>query len=265
MIKKNLGFILILICLVVSILYFFIYPTPKTFPIEDKTKPILIAHAGGVYEGKIYTNSIEAVEHSLNEGYDFIEIDLQILIDNKLGGIHDMAQFNKSIGLGDILDPISSKDFKKHKIYNTLSPLLSDDIVSIFSKNKVYLVTDKIENPELLEKEIPLDKKRMLVETFSYKTYLNHVKYGYDYPMLCIGGKEELEHYWPLFIMGKIKIITFPAEKILDSKEKLEQLIKKDIAIFAFSSNDKNFILKYGGYTVSGFYTDSITYHNLYD
>lgn len=104
----------------------------------------------------------------------------------------------------------------------------------------------------------------MLVETFSYTSYVNHVRYGYDYPMLCIGGEEELEHYWPLFITNKVRIITFPADKIIDSADKLQELIKKDVAIFAFSTDDRDLILKYGGNTVSGFYTDSTTYRDLY-
>jgi len=263
--KKNIISIFIILIIAVIILHFFIYPSPPAFPIHDKNQPILIAHAGGEYDGKTYTNSVEAVTTSLKNGYKFIEIDLQILTDNKLGGIHDMIHFNKMTGFGEVSDPVSSEDFKNRKIYGNLSPLLSDDIVNIFKNSDAFLVTDKIEEPLLLEKEIPLDKKRMLIETFSYKSYLNHVKHGYDYPMLCIGDLSELEHYWPLFVTGKVKIITFPAERIPECQKELTELINKGVVIFAFSTNDKDIILKYGGTTVSGFYTDSVTYENLYE
>jgi len=263
MIKKILIGLFVILCITVGIFHFFVYPSPDKFPLQDKSKPILIAHAGGAYEGKTYTNSIEALSNSMQNGYNFIEIDLLLLSDDKLGGVHELDQFNEITGFNKDYTPVSSKDLKERRIYGNLHALQAEDIVDKFKNSDAYLVTDKTDDPRLIERDIPLDKKKMLVEAFSYKAYLNLLKNGYHYPMLCIGDKHSLDHYQPLFITGKVKMITIPVELIAQAQNELESLINKGVAIFAFTSNDIEFMKKYGGTAVTGFYTDSITYKDL--
>jgi glycerophosphoryl diester phosphodiesterase len=51
--------------------------------------PRLIAHAGGIYEGKVYTNSIAALEQSYAAGYRLLEVDLNLTTDNQIVLLHD--------------------------------------------------------------------------------------------------------------------------------------------------------------------------------
>lgn len=43
-----------------------------------------MAHAGGGYEGNIYSNTEEAIRNSINNGYKFIEVDMTLTSDDKL-------------------------------------------------------------------------------------------------------------------------------------------------------------------------------------
>jgi glycerophosphoryl diester phosphodiesterase len=49
----------------------------------------LIAHAGGHIYGYKYTNSLEALENSYNNGFRFIELDFDWTQDNQIVLIHD--------------------------------------------------------------------------------------------------------------------------------------------------------------------------------
>lgn len=81
--------------------------------------------------------------------------------------------------------------------------------------------------------------------------------------MQTVWNEYMLGYYWPLFLTKKVKIITIPTYLISNCPDKLAQLIQKGIIIFAFTSNDKEFIKRHSGKTVTEFYTDSITYNNL--
>jgi glycerophosphoryl diester phosphodiesterase len=48
-----------------------------------------VAHAGGAYGGKVYTNSIESLQSSYDRGYRIIEVDINLSSDNELVLIHD--------------------------------------------------------------------------------------------------------------------------------------------------------------------------------
>ena len=70
----------------------------KAKPLETSEKPInfldypLIAHAGGGFlpdEKLIYTNSVEAFQHSIKSGFKMIEVDLWGIIDDDLIFSHD--------------------------------------------------------------------------------------------------------------------------------------------------------------------------------
>jgi hypothetical protein len=48
-----------------------------------------IAHAGGLYQGSVYTNSVAALQHSYEQGYRLMEVDLNLTTDNQVVLLHD--------------------------------------------------------------------------------------------------------------------------------------------------------------------------------
>ena len=69
--KRKAAYILfIIICLVVSVAagLHYRYPKPQIFP-GASSAPIMIAHAGGMIGEHPYTNSLEAVQASIRDGF----------------------------------------------------------------------------------------------------------------------------------------------------------------------------------------------------
>lgn len=141
--------------------------------VSECTSPELIAHAGGGIEGFVYTNSREALEKSIADGYRYIEFDLVLTADSVLVAAHDWEEFNSITGLehnGDTAPAFS--DFLQRRIYNRYTPLSAQDINAVFeSDTTLILVTDKISSPYLLARNFPNLKRRMVVEAFSYDDY----------------------------------------------------------------------------------------------
>ena len=78
-------------------------PQPQEFA------PQLIAHAGGVIDSCTYTNSREAMLHSLAKGYRFIEFDLLFTSDSVLVAAHSWEKFNSMTGFGHLGDSVDRK------------------------------------------------------------------------------------------------------------------------------------------------------------
>lgn len=139
---------------------------------------LFVAHAGGSIDGHIYTNSREAVENSLKNGFKFIEIDFLVTSDGHLVAAHDWKKFGEMTGR-DTITSLPLEEIKKLNIYNRYHILSGKDITEIMEKHQdMILVTDKIRDISLLEKEISF-KKRTLVEVFSRFDYLKCLWYGF--------------------------------------------------------------------------------------
>lgn len=148
---------------------------------ERVERSTLVAHAGGAIDSCLYTNSREALELAAKNGYRFIEFDLQFTSDSILVAAHSWNEFNQmtdSAHLGDAAP--SYKDFTSRRIYGRYTPLSAREINDFFEFNdSLFLVTDKVSNPELLHHYFPNLKDRMVVEAFSYEDYLQLSAEGY--------------------------------------------------------------------------------------
>lgn len=143
--------------------------------------PELIAHAGGSVDSCIYTNSREAMELAFQKGYDFIEFDLLYTSDSVLVAAHSWSEFNAmtdSAHLGDTVPSFS--DFSSRRIYGRYTPLSATDINTFFEKHdNLFLVTDKVSDPDVLLQYFPNIKERMVVEAFSFQHYCRLKAQGY--------------------------------------------------------------------------------------
>ena len=149
---------------------------------QEKVERVeLIAHAGGVIDGNIYTNSIEALQQAKANGYEFIEFDLIFTSDSVLVAAHSWSDFNEITGFAHKGDCAPSfAEFSSRRIHNRYTPLSADDINSFFVANRnLYLVTDKTSSPEVLARYFPELKERMVVEAFNYNDYCKLIDEGY--------------------------------------------------------------------------------------
>ena len=148
---------------------------------EEHFSPTLIAHAGGAVDSCIYTNSREAMEQAFEKGYRFVEFDLLFTSDSVLVAAHSWSDFNAmtdSAHLGDTVPSFS--DFASRRIYGRYTPLSAAEINTFFEQHdSLFLVTDKVSDPDVLQQYFPNIKERMVVEAFSFQHYCRLKTQGY--------------------------------------------------------------------------------------
>ena len=222
---------------------------------NNKDEANFIAHAGGGINSDTYTNSIEALEKSIQNGFKFIEIDLMETSDDFFVGVHDWPTFKKKIfNYKYEIDkkPMTLNQVKNSKINNNYKPLTINYINEIFNKNEsLYLITDKTNNFKKIISDFTFDQSRIIVEIFGRDNYFLSIKEGIINPMFSASISD-----YDFILKNNIQLIAIHSEDLIRNKEKYEKLIKKNVFIFVYSTNNKKFIEEHLDISVSGFYTD---------
>lgn len=207
----------------------------------------LIAHAGGGINGLKYTNSLEAMEQSIEHGFKMIELDLLISSDGRIVAVHDWKTFHEMTNSNNT-GAISSKEFESKIIYDQYKTLNISTAIDILDKNDVVLVTDKIKNLALLSKYI-IDKDKSIIEVFSTDKYNEAIELGFNNVALNIDLNTPLILEW--IDLNKIKAVTYRGDNLgsLGSEyQKAIELSNMGVSAMIYSTND----LDLGGIKASG-------------
>ena len=226
----------------------------KEFLNKNNLENQLIAHAGGGINELTYTNSLEALNQSISNGFKLIELDLKQTSDEKLVAVHDWKSFKEKTGCCvNQKFPIDHKTFKDQKISN-LNLLDYKKINEIFSKNKdLILVTDKTNNFELIKNQLNFEPSRIIVEIFGQQNYFEAIQSGIKNPMYSanLNDFEFIKKY-------NVKLIAIHTSELQNHYKKYLELKNSGVLIFVYSSNKIDFIKKYQS-IVTAFYTDFLS------
>jgi phosphoglycerol transferase len=133
-----------------------------------------IAHAGGRIDGKTYTNSLDALELSYSKGFRMFELDISKTLDGIFVAAHDWKLWKKHTAFTSDKIP-THLEFMSYKIHGKYSPLDMPAINRWFAEHAdAILVTDKINEPLSFSKKF-IDKKRLMMELFSYEKVLEAI------------------------------------------------------------------------------------------
>ncbi len=125
-----------------------------------------IAHAGGEIDGKIYTNTKEALDLNYLKGFRLFELDIRKTTDGQFVAVHDWKEWSTFTNSKGIY-PVSHKEFLSKKVYGKYTPLDIQRINEWFEKHKdAILVTDKVNDPIAFSKQF-CDKNRLMMELFT--------------------------------------------------------------------------------------------------
>ncbi|CAK2123122.1 Glycerophosphoryl diester phosphodiesterase family protein [Vibrio crassostreae] len=207
----------------------------------------LIAHAGGGINGLKYTNSLEAMEQSIEHGFKMIELDLLISSDGRIVAVHDWKSFHEMTNSNNT-GSISYKEFESKTIYDKYKTLNISTALDILDENNVVLVTDKIKNLVLLSKYI-IDKDKSIIEVFSTDKYNEAIELGFNNVALNIDLNTPLILEW--IDLNKIKAVTYRGDNLgsLGSEyQKAIELSNMGVSAMIYSTND----LDLGGIKASG-------------
>lgn len=101
----------------------------------------LIAHAFGEYDGRTYTNSLEAFEHNYNAGHRLFEVDFQFTKDDILATLHDKPRTDMDAPLYDKELEIGTFDEEQVAVPYTL--LTFEQLCKLMVKyDDIYIITD---------------------------------------------------------------------------------------------------------------------------
>lgn len=197
----------------------------------------LIAHAGGGINGLKYTNSLEAMEQSIEHGFKMIELDLLISSDGRIVAVHDWKSFHEMTNSNNT-GSISYKEFESKIIYDKYQTLSISTAIDILDGNDVVLVTDKIKNLALLSKHI-IDKDKSIIEVFSIDKYNEAIDLGFNNIALNIDLNTPFILDW--IDLNKIKAVTYRGDNLgsLGSEyKKAIELSNMGVSSMIYSTND---------------------------
>ena len=216
----------------------------KAYPNEHNNIPDiidnsggLIAHAGGGINGLKYTNSLEAMEQSIEHGFKMIELDLLISSDGRIVAVHDWKSFHVMTD-SKAKSSITYNEFAIKKIYGEYTTLSIEQINEIINESNVFLVTDKIQDLDLLSQHI-MDKDRTIVEVFNIDKYNEAIKLGFNNVALNISVSSPFIIEW--LSLNEIKAVTYRGDKLNNYGSEYENAIKignEGISSLIYSKED---------------------------
>ncbi|MDN5210840.1 sulfatase-like hydrolase/transferase [Fulvivirgaceae bacterium BMA12] len=221
-----------------------------------------IAHAGGMIDGKRYTNSLEALNLFYSKGFRLFELDIIKTTDGHYVAAHDWESWSKMVGYeGEI--PVSRETFLKHKLFGTYSPMDMTMINNWFKEHKdAILVTDKINKPKAFS-AVFTDKKRLMMELFSLEAVKEGLAAGIKSAMPSRGVIRSLKGN-KADLLKKLGVtdIAISRGDVAGNAKFYEDLKKHGIKAYAFHINvdvtkDEKYVVKYEMDHIYGIYADN--------
>ena len=196
----------------------------------------LIAHAGGVKDGKKYLNSLEAVTASFQRGYKYIELDLLRTIDGRIIAAHDWQRLKNLTGIEGNISGLTFNEIQQMiKLQGGVSPLSDQEILDFFVKHPdMYLVTDKLNDFALMAKIFAPIKNRMIVEVFSAYAYKTAKQNGFLYVAYNISNKADFNKV----LTNRYNLVTIHLPFARKYENEVKKLRKLGIKTMLFTAEN---------------------------
>lgn len=160
----------------------------------------LIAHAGGAIGGHTYTNSKETLQDALDNGFQYVELDLYETTDSNVVCLHSQEDYRKMTSTD--CEDLNTKFFLSHQLYGKYTPMTLNDAIKIWEERPFFFVTDKISDPKILNRYFKKNRDKVIVEAFTLDDYIQLERDGYT-PMFSIMALNVRGLY--LYILNSIK------------------------------------------------------------
>lgn len=218
-----------------------------------------IAHAGGGFNGMVYTDSLEALNHNYSKGFRVFEVDILSTADNKLALVHswdDIAHLTKAKSQPYSLEVLKSMGRKVGLTFLSFEELASWMEVH---PDTLIVLDIKIGQPHILPTlrkiaaRYPHLTKRMIPEFFVLTDCFAIKELGFPNIFLS------------LYVMDYPTVTVTQAAQICDvyavasgigRKDLTASLKEQGIRHYVFTVNDKNQQATLYDMGVTGVYTD---------
>ncbi len=223
----------------------------------------LVYHAGGGIDGMAYTNSLEAIEATLQHG-KVLEIDFAYTEDRSLVCLHSWDYIAGNV------DPLTLEEFLSFKIYAKYTPLTAKDLIDIMDREKdLYIIIDtkEMETVEIVQDLILLAGNRAdIVDRFIIQLYYKDTRHLFEelYPFqdenflfTCYKYSEDHEEILRVCMKEGLSVVTVPYGAW--DAEQIDMFNRKGIIIYEHTVNRLDLVLQSMDNGVYGFYTDFLT------
>lgn len=233
-IKKELTILLI------GILVLILFLTQITVAFaEEKEESYerVIAHGGGAYKGFETSNSVEAVNAAIQNGYKIIELDMALSADQKIIMLHDWDRTAANYYGTNFSRKITQRKFLNLTVYDELEVLTFEKLAKIMEKNQdVNIVTDvKENNLELLTKiseEYPNLVKRIIPQIYDYDQWSKVKALGYADIIFTLYAMPQLDLQKLISFVNENGVYAVTMPDYLAEKGLCSQLSKKGIKVY---------------------------------
>ncbi len=231
----------------------------------------LIAHAGGGIEDLIYSNSLEALNLAVKNGFRYIEIDFLNTRNGDLVLLHDwkdgyMSLFSSAPGAGKNAPPRRRKptktaaEFKSLVMTRGLTQMDIKDLIQWMSDNPtIHIVTDiKADNLKNLRKIRDLSgdvRPRFIPQIHELKNHQKVKALGFEKIILTTyRNKLPAETLGEFCRDNPLFALTMPHARI--ENDTFERLGDINTPVFVHTINSPEQAAEFIGKGVSGVYTD---------
>jgi hypothetical protein len=239
----------------------FISPYKLRVPQRKLKNLFAVAHAGGGYKGKAYTDSIEALEHN-SKFYRNFEIDFSWTSDSNLVCLHDWDEsFKSSFNLQQSGKRTLSDFLRLVKTRSKVENCTLQSLADWLKKNKhAYIVTDiKEDNIRALEKiakEYPSLQNRFIPQVYQPIEYYQAKALGFKdiiWTLYTYGGSDQsvLSHIDNMDLLA----LTMPRDRADKGLAKLAY-DRTGVLSYVHTVNDQSEMNKYLALGVNQIYTD---------
>lgn len=149
-------------------------------------RALRVAHAGGGINGKAYTNSYEALDLNIKNGFTYFEIDFSLTRDNHLVCLHDwQGSFKRSFGFETVEKPsIETFEFLSRNA-SEFTKCTIDGLSEWMDKNPSAIIVTDVKEDNLLalsmiSKKIKNYQRRVIPQIYQPQNYNIVKKMGFN-------------------------------------------------------------------------------------
>jgi len=239
----------------------------KIFGLSPSFKALRVAHAGGGISGCTYTNSIEALEHNIKNGFLYFELDFSFTADGQLVCSHSFDEIRKFGFRGRPTLEVFRSLVDKNLSYKLCAV---DTLAAWMKKNpSAVIVTDvkddNIKALRIISEKLPDYEKRVIPQIYYPEDYSKVKKMGYNqiiWTLYRYNGRDDDVLYWASKFDGPFAV-TLPREKAFSNLPC--RLAEYKIPVYAHTINkEEEFERLRDKYCVKEIYTDFLYPNNYY-
>lgn len=257
-----------LIRLAASLLSVLMLGKPSQVQITDIPEPpAYIMHAGGVMpDGRIGTNSIEAMNASYEDGNYFIELDFVKTSDGKWVCVHDWDAFYSERITGAKIPDMQTFEMYRKSAYGYESPTLEVLTEWMDEHPEAVIITDvKDDNPGFVKyvgENYPLMTERFIIQIYNRDEYKIAADSGFQ-NIIYTFYRESVQNRYDTevlnsFVQDSEKLIALTYADDRANADKIAEVCELGIPVYIHTVNDPKDRLFWKELGVYGFYCDYV-------